>query len=195
MSRSAVNSELPILKATGTGGTALAAFHNALVGVNLAHYNLIRLSSVIPPGTLIDPTGTAPAPTGSWGDRLYCVYAEQRTTTPGEEAWAGIGWVQRFGGGGLMVEHEGGSEAFVTDSILTTLYDMVQGCEADFGAPHFVVNGAHCTSKPVCSLVIAPFEMSSWHVGAPVPADLDVSRGSHPLEASANGRALSPSRA
>ena len=118
-----------------------------------------------PPGTVIDPTGTAPAPTGSWGDRLYCVYAEQRTTTPGEEAWAGIGWVQRFGGGGLMVEHEGGSEAFVTDSILTTLYDMVQGCEADFAAPHFVVNGAHCTSKPVCSLVIAPFEMSSWHVG------------------------------
>jgi len=194
MSRSSVNSELPILKATGTGGTALAAFHNALVGVNLGHYNLIRLSSVIPPGTVIDPTGTAPAPTGSWGDRLYCVYAEQRTTTPGEEAWAGIGWVQRFGGGGLMVEHEGGSEAFVTDSILTTLYDMVQGCEADFAAPHFVVNGAHCTSKPVCSLVIAPFEMSSWHVGAPVPADLDVSRGSRPLAASANGRALSPSR-
>ena len=94
-----------------------------------------------------------------------------------------------------MVEHEGGSEAFVTDSILTTLYDMVQGCEAEFGAPHFVVNGAHCTSKPVCSLVIAPFEMSTWHVGAPVRADLDVSRGSHPLEASANGRALSPSRA
>ena len=194
MSRSAVNSELPILKATGTGGTALAAFHNALVGVNLAHYNLIRLSSVIPPGTVIDPTGTAPAPTGSWGDRLYCVYAERRTTTPGEEAWAGIGWVQRFGGGGLMVEHEGGSEAFVTDSILTTLYDMVQGCEADFAPPHFVVNGAHCTSKPVCSLVIAPFEMASWHVGAPVPASLDVSRGSRPLDASAHGRALSPSR-
>jgi arginine decarboxylase len=194
MTRSVVNSELPILKATGTGGTALAAFHNALVGVNLAHYNLIRLSSVIPPGTIIDPTGTAPAPTGSWGDRLYCVYAEQRTTTPGEEAWAGIGWVQRLSGGGLMVEHEGGSEAFVTDSILTTLYDMVQGCEADFAPPHFVVNGAHCTSKPVCSLVIAPFEMAPWHVGAPVPADLDVSRGSRPRHASAPARVLSPSR-
>jgi arginine decarboxylase len=188
MSRSTINSELPILKATGTGGTALAAFHNALVGVNLGHYNLIRLSSVIPPGTMIDPTGTAPAPAGDWGDRLYCVYAEQRTTTPGEEAWAGIGWVQRLsGGGGLMVEHEGGSEAFVTDSILTTLYDMVQGCEAEYAAPHFVVNGAHCTSKPVCSLVIAPFELSSWHAGAPAASDLDIALSSRP-------RVLSPSR-
>jgi len=195
MSRSAVNSEMPILRATGTGGTALAAFHNALVGVDLGQYNLIRLSSVIPPGTVVDPTGTAPAPTGSWGDRLYCVYAEQRTTTPGEEAWAGIGWVQRLsGGGGLMVEHMGGSEAFVTDSILTSLYDMVQGCEAEFSAPHFVVNGAHCTSKPVCSLVIAPFEMAAWHIAAPAPAAPDKSSGSRARKGSALARALSLSR-
>ena len=93
-----------------------------------------------------------------------------------------------------MVEHEGGSEAFVTDSILTTLYDMVQDFQGEFGAPHFVVNGAHCTSKPVCSLVIAPFEMSSWHVGAPVSADPDISRGSHPHQTSAPVRELSPSR-
>jgi len=195
MTRSSINGELPILKATGTGGTALAAFHNALVGVNLGHYNLIRLSSIIPPGTMIDPTGMSPAPSGSWGDRLYCVYAEQRTTTPGEEAWAGIGWVQRPSGGGLMVEHEGGSEAFVTDSILTTLYDMVQGCESEFAAPRFVVNGAHCTGKPVCSLVIAPFEMSTWNVGTTVPAALDVSRGSRPREVPARPRVpSSPAR-
>ena len=140
ISTTSVNGELPILKATGTGGTALAAFHSALVGVNLGHYNLVRLSSVLPPGTFVDATGTAPSPVGTWGDRLYCVYAEQRTTTPGEEAWAGIGWVQRLSGdgGGLMVEHEGGSEAFVTDSILTSLRDMVQGSEEQFSAPDFV---------------------------------------------------------
>ncbi len=194
MSRSAVNSELPILKATGTGGTALAAFHNALVGVNLGHYNLIRLSSVIPPGTMIDATGTAPAPTGAWGDRLYCVYAEQRTTTPGEEAWAGIGWVQRLGGGGLMVEHEGGSEAFVTDSITTSLRDMVAGSEEEFSAPDFVVNGAHCTSQPVCSLVIAPFEIASWHLGVVSPASINLSGGTRRRRGSPLARVLSLSR-
>ena len=71
---------------------------------------------------------------------------------------------------------------------------MVQGCEAEFTAPHFVVNGAHCTSKPVCSLVIAPFEMAAWHIGAPVPAAPDASPGSRVRKGSALARALSLSR-
>ena len=28
----------------------------------------------------VDATGKAPAPVGAWGDKLYCVYAEQRAT-------------------------------------------------------------------------------------------------------------------
>ena len=175
-----INGIMPILKATGTGVTALSAFHKALVGVNLGHYNLLRLSSVIPPGTLLDATGNAEAPCGAWGDRLYCVYAEQRTITPGEEAWAGIGWVQRLSGngGGLMVEHEGTSESFVTDSILGSLHDMVQDSAEEFSTPRFVVNGAYCTAQPVCSLVIAPFEIAPWHLGAAASTDLNLSSGS-----------------
>jgi arginine decarboxylase len=196
ISTTSVNGEMPILRSTGTGGTALAAFHSALVGVNLGHYNLVRLSSVLPPGTFVDATGTAPSPVGSWGDRLYCVYAEQRTTTPGEEAWAGIGWVQRLSGdgGGLMVEHEGGSEAFVTDSITTSLRDMVAGSEEQFSAPDFVVNGAHCTSQPVCSLVIAPFEIASWHLGVVSPASINLSGGTRRRRGSPLARVLSLSR-
>jgi arginine decarboxylase len=195
-SKTSINGEMPILKATGTGGTALSAFHNALVGVNLGHYNLLRLSSVVPPGTLFDSTGTARVPRGNWGDRLYCVYAEQRTCTPGEEAWAGIGWVQRLSGdgGGLMVEHEGGSEAFVTDSILTSLQDMIQDSAEEFSAPHFVVNGAHCTDQPVCSLVIAPFQIEAWHHSAAAPAAINVSSGARQRTGSAPERALSLSR-
>jgi len=196
ISTTSVNGEMPILRSTGTGGTALAAFHSALVGVNLGHYNLVRLSSVLPPGTFVDATGTAPPPVGTWGDRLYCVYAEQRTTTPGEEAWAGIGWVQRLSGdgGGLMVEHEGGSEAFVTDSIIASLRDMVAGSAEEFSAPDFVVNGAHCTSQPVCSLVIAPFEIASWHIGVVSPASINLSGGSRRRKGSTLARVLSLSR-
>jgi arginine decarboxylase len=154
---------MPVVKATGTGGTTLAAFHDALVAVDLGFYNLVRLSSVIPPKTSIDPTGKAPVPVGAWGDKLYCVYAEQRATEVGEEAWAGIGWVQRLdGGGGLFVEHEGGTEQFVTNAILTSLRDLVKGREDEFSAPDFVVNGAVCTGEPICSLVLAPYETASW---------------------------------
>jgi len=154
---------LPVLQATCTGGTTLAAFHHALMTVGLGHYNLIRLSSVIPPGVSVDPSATAQAPAGGWGDRLYCVFAEQRTSTPGEEAWAGIGWVQRVDGrGGLLVEHEGGSEGFVVEAITTSLSDMVLDEEAEFTAPELVITGGRCHGEPICALVIAAFQIVPW---------------------------------
>jgi arginine decarboxylase len=163
LSASAVYDQIPVLRATGTGGTTLSAFHEALVAVDLGHYNLVRLSSVIPPDTSVDATGKAPVPVGEWGDRMYCVYAEQRATEVGEEAWAGVGWVQRLDGrGGLFVEHEGTSEAFVTNAIRTSLGDLVAGREDDYSAPDWVLNGAVCTGAPVCSLVIAAYEAAPW---------------------------------
>jgi arginine decarboxylase len=160
---SAVHDQIPILKATGTGGTGLSAFHDALVSVDLGFYNLVRLSSVIPPGTSVDATGKAPTPAGRWGDKLYCVYAEQRATTPGEEAWAGIGWVQLLDGrGGLFVEHEGPGERAVVQAIRTSLADLVRGYETEFGAPDYVVHGAVCVTDPVCAMVVAPYETAGW---------------------------------
>jgi len=163
MSTSAVYNAIPIVRATGVGGTTLSAFHEALVAVDLGHYNLVRLSSVIPPRTGVNTDGTVSVPVGQWGDRMYCVYAVQTATEVGEQAWAGIGWVQRLDGqGGLFVEHEGTSEAFVRNAILTSLKDLVAGRESEYSAPEFVLHGAVCTDAPVCSLVIAPYEAASW---------------------------------
>ncbi len=163
MTASLLPHRLPVLAATATGSTQLAAFHRALTMVGVGSFNLIRLSSVIPPGAVVVPqTGALPA-VGGWGDRLYCVYAEQRTSVRGEEAWAGIGWVQRRdGGGGWLVEHEGGSEGFVTEAITTSLQDMTVGVEDAFTEPEMVVEGGHCHGEPVCALVIAPFAVSPW---------------------------------
>lgn len=163
MSTSAVYDQIPIVHATATGGTTLSAFHNALVAVGLGFYNLVRLSSVIPPNTAVDATGKSAVPTGAWGDRMYCVYAQQSATSPGEQAWAGIGWVQRVDGqGGLFVEHEGPTEAYVSTAIRTSLADLVAGRENEFTGPDWIVNGAVCEREPVCSLVIAPFETAPW---------------------------------
>lgn len=167
MSTSAVYRQIPVLRASAAGRTTLAAFHAALGAVGLAHYNLVRLSSVIPPDTGVDATGAAPAPEGGWGDRMYCVYAERRAGSPGEQAWAGVGWVQRLDGrGGLFVEHEGGDEHRVTTAIRASLADMVAGAAEDYAAPDWVVHGTLCTGAPVCSLVIAPYEVARWTGGA-----------------------------
>jgi len=154
---------IPILGSTGSGRTELAAFHAALVALDVGHYNLIRLSSVVPPGVQIDGTGVASGPTGGWGDRLYCVYGEQRAAVPGQEAWAGIGWVQRLdGGGGFLVEHEGEDEEMVASAIEASLRDMTRASPGKYSQPQKVVAGTRCIAEPVCALVMAPFVVTPW---------------------------------
>src|SRR4051794_40433892 len=149
-----VSGTIPVVSATGVGRTTLSAFHEALVAVDLGHYNIIRLSSVVPPHTEVDPHGKTPVPVGQWGDRMYCVYAAQWATEQGEQAWAGIGWVMRRDGqGGLFVEHEGTSEQFVRTAIETSLADLVRGREDEYVAAQLTLHGAVCDGDPVCSLV------------------------------------------
>ena len=163
MSTTAVSSALPVAAGTGTGSTSLSAFDAALRAAGVANFNLVRLSSVIPPDTEVDTTGATPIPEGGWGDRLYCVYAEQHADLPGVEAWAGIGWVQRLDGqGGLFVEHEGPTEAFLTTAIESSLADLVAGRPEEFGEVHMVINGTTCVDKPVCAFVVAAYETATW---------------------------------
>ena len=169
---------LPVLSASATARTALAAFHRALVGVGLGHYNLVRLSSVIPPHTEVGVgrRGQGPALTGGWrgprpeelvdghhGDRVYCVYAEHRADVPGTEAWAGVGWTQRVDGqGGYFVEHHGSSAEAVREDIRASLTDMVENEVAAFGPVECVVEGVVCESTPVCALVVVPYAVVGW---------------------------------
>lgn len=151
---------------TGTGPTELAAFDGALRATGIANFNLIRLSSVIPPATEIVPvTGPVSPIEGEWGDRLYCVYAEQRVTEPGAEAWAGIGWVQdEESGKGLFVEHEGLSEHQVRSDIENSLGALVAGRPDTFGPPRMVVHGAVCDGTPTCAMAVAVYETATWTI-------------------------------
>jgi len=154
---------------TGTGPTTLAAFDSALNDVGIANYNLLLLSSVIPPQTdvTIHDGRISEAMPGTWGDRLYVVMAEQRTDTAGEEVWAGVGWVQDpETGRGLFVEHEGHSESKVRDDIRKTLGALMETRKVDFGPIHMQVVGTTCTDEPACAMVVAVYQASDWRNGA-----------------------------
>lgn len=151
----------------GTGPTSLAAFDAALNDAGIANYNLIRLSSVIPPDTEIVVHDKGPIPVevmpGGWGDRLYVVMAEERVDTPNEEAWAGIGWVQEKGTGkGLFVEHEGNSEKAVRSDIQQSLVALMATRNVDFGEIHMKVVGRSCSHAPICALTAAVYQASGW---------------------------------
>lgn len=154
---------LSMAAAVGVGDTELAAFDDALLKVGAANYNLVRLSSVIPPGTtVVEVDGAMPSPGGTWGDRLYVVYAEQRASEIGAEVWAGVGWVQDDGGRGLFVEHEGPSEAGVRGDLDSSLRQLQRGRGIQLGPTHQRVIGATVVDRPLCALVLCAYATEPW---------------------------------
>lgn len=152
-----------VQSALGQGPTELAAFDDALHLTNIHNFNLLRLSSVIPPGAAVSVAENAVRPEGAWGDRLYVVYAEQREARPHVGAWAGVGWVQKADGSGLLVEHEGESEQDVNDLIDVTLAYMVeQRGDGGYGPIQKHVAGGACDGQPVCAFVCAAFQTEAW---------------------------------
>lgn len=162
-----------LVSGVGNGPTTLSAFDAALNDAGVANYNLLRLSSVIPPETTIvehDTTINKDILPGGWGDRLYVVMAEQRVDKPNEEAWAGIGWVQeKESGKGLFVEHEGHSKTAVERDIRQSLEALMATRNVDFGEIHMKLEGKTCTHHPVCAMVIAVYQASDWQNGAMLP--------------------------
>ncbi len=157
---------LYLAKAVGRGSTELAAFDAALIGAGVANFNLIRLSSVIPPdGEIVEVERCPFAQEGGWGDRLYAVYAEQRTSVAGEQVWAGVGWSQDLvTGQGLFVEHEGTREDDVREQITASLGDLHAIRGLDLGPIHTCVVGAMCTGAPACALVICGYATEPWRL-------------------------------
>jgi arginine decarboxylase len=155
---------LYVSSAVGCGKTELAAFDRALIDIGAANFNLIRLSSVIPPASsLVDVPRCPVLPGAGWGDRLYVVYAEQRTSRPGAEVWAGIGWVQDpRSGAGLLVEHEGDDESSVRGDIAASLEELQVSRGIDLGPPNVRVIGGRCTGQPCCALVLCVFSSEGW---------------------------------
>lgn len=154
-----------IQKSIGTGSTELSAFDNALYKSGTANYNLLPLSSVIPPNSeiIVGEDASKYTVPGNWGDRLYVVMAEQSTSVRGQEAWAGIGWVQDpESGKGLFVEHEGYSESVVREDITNSLTTLMETRGIDFGPINMEVIGGTCEDEPICALVIASYQVSDW---------------------------------
>jgi arginine decarboxylase len=161
--------DIHVVSGIGFGPTKLAAFDAALRHAGIANFNLIHLSSIIPPGAevVVNDDGRVEAPVGDWGDRLYVVMADLRVDTRYEEAVAGLGWVQEEQTGrGLFCEHAGHTEREVRRDILATLSSLTAGRPQVFGPPQVVVRSTVCAGEPTCALVAAVFESEPWNTGA-----------------------------
>lgn len=155
--------KINITAGTGVGTTELAAFDNALVNAGVANFNLIYLSSVLPPNSDVIVSDKPVKPEGNWGDRLYVVIAQKRTSQRNKEVWSGIGWMQDpETKKGLLVEHQGHNEDEVRADIRNSLQGLAENRNMKFGPMHMHVVGKKCVALPVCALVIAVFEADEW---------------------------------
>jgi arginine decarboxylase len=150
-----------IVSACGEGSTEIAAFDQALYKAGIANFNLIPLSSVIPPGSEVIPGGLD-WNHKAWGDRLYCVLVRNTVTEFDQQAWAGLGWVQTRDGRGLFVEHYAQNEATVSKLIEHSLGNMLAIRKMGHLEIQSVITGIECVNKPVCALVAAVFHTEPW---------------------------------
>lgn len=145
-----------------TGPTNLAAFDSCLYTVGVGNNNLIRLSSVIPPGAEIVESSP---PVALYGDRVYLVYAH--AVSASYPVAAGVGWVQNPDGSGLFVEHEFvGNDAYrmVKDLIRTSLRHLcdIRGLPDLDIKDHIVSGGPGLSMKPTSAFVAAVYKSEPW---------------------------------
>src|SRR6266446_9221958 len=99
----------PVTKAATTSGSAegttpLNAFDNALLAAGIGNINLVKVSSILPPGTaVVDLPRLRP------GAIVPTAYAAQTSEVPGEVIAAAVGWARpmdRAKNGVIMEFHD-----------------------------------------------------------------------------------------
>lgn len=146
----------------GQGPTPLAAFDAALMTAGVANYNVIGLSSVIPPRSeIVRSKGTVSIE--DYGRRLYVVMSQMREDRPGHWAHAGLGWMQEESTGrGLFVELHCHDRERLERDLHSTLEAMRRHRDLRYGSVETEIVGVVCREQPVCALAIAVYASEPW---------------------------------
>ena len=152
-------------------------FDAALWRAGTHNYNLVPLSSVIPPGSEVIASGRRETQAAEFGHRLYVVKAEARSAEPGSVIGAGLGWLQWGDGRGVFVEHEltqpygtcAEVEHALQDEITTSLRDLAHVRCIDFDPDQvgMEVVATRVESQPTCALVMAVYQSEAWRLSHP----------------------------
>lgn len=159
-----------VVSGQGEGHTTMAAFDAALKEAGVYNYNLIQLSSIVPPNSKVKKVAHFDAPDDEYGHKLYIIKAEMRTQEVGKFIAAGIGWYQYGDGRGLFVEHEEIAQTKVAvdseirNKITNTLKDLCAFRKIKFeeSKMHSLVSVKEVKTGPTCVLVLAVVQSEGW---------------------------------
>lgn len=134
-----VPSRYTLLAGCGTGPTPLNAFDTALYNASVGNYNLVRVSSILPPGAKESSVIDAPP-----GALLPIAYASFTTTASGKEIAAAVGVGVATSGPGVIMEFHG---ICSEDEAVTRVKEMVAHALDLRGTRPAEVKTASCSLK------------------------------------------------
>jgi len=164
--------KITVTSGGGIGATAMAAFDDALRVAGIADYNLIKLSSIIPPKAEIEIEKYSPVGSDEFGNRLYTVLAEMRSEVPGKTIGAGIGWYQWGDKRGVFAEHHEmideldskKMEKLIRNNLEQTVANLCEFRKISYDKSklNVVLEVKEVTKKPSSVLVAAVYKSDGW---------------------------------
>jgi arginine decarboxylase len=153
----------------GYGKNPLSAFDGALADAGVMNFNLIVLSSVIPPATEVVHE-KMPVNESEWGNKLYCVKAEMRSRQSGRFIGAALGWYQLEDGRGVFVEHEetgeieSSVEADLKEEVKRSIMDLCKNRNIDFQEEKMgiKIRTTQVKDLPASVIVVAAYKSEDW---------------------------------
>lgn len=162
--------KIQVAQGIGNGKTLLSAFDAALKDAGVYNYNIIKLSSVIPPNSVIEKVENYITPDGEWGHRLYVVESNISSDEKGKALAAGVGWYQLEDGRGVFVEHktieasEEEARSKVEGNIRNSLSDLCsfRGITFDESKVNMSISSVVVKDLSACALVVAVYKAEGW---------------------------------
>lgn len=165
--------DIKVICGVGSGKTTLSAFDSALKDAGVYNYNLITLSSIIPPGSKVNKIRRYKTPASEYGHKLYVVKAEVRSHEVGKFLAAGIGWYQ-FGKDkrGVFVEHEiiGETKVAVESEINLRIHNSLKdlcinrNIKFEEKKVKSAVTITQIANHPTSVLALAVFQSEGWEL-------------------------------
>ncbi len=163
--------DIHVVTGKGEGTTLLSSFDAALKDSGVYNYNLIYLSSVVPPQAKIQDIGKLFDQPGIHGDRLYVVIAREQSDVVGTVIGSAVGWYQfDSSGAGVFVEHhiQGTHMADVSTElerlITYSVRDLCHGRGIPFEKEkcHSALSVMTVQNRPATVCVLAVFQHEPW---------------------------------
>lgn len=152
--------DIQITFGIGEGSTKLAAFDAALFDAGIANFNLIYLSSIIPPKCNVFAQ-KANLNDKYIGQKLYIVPSYSVLDTKGAVSYIGLGWLFLKESGGFFVEYNSEKEEEVLSYIHDTIHSMnrYRSIESE---PQVKIIKIECEARPISGIIAAIYKVEKW---------------------------------